>query len=128
MGFGADAGDLRLPSGVAPFSIYSNSTGNGTWSVSVESKDSVAFNLSSPANRLFAWVENGDSSGNTTTSLDVDVDVVGGNVTVNGIIPQGAKMKVVYQRARYNETQPWANVSQVEGLGGEWEVVGMTLA
>lgn len=76
MGFGADAGDLRIPSSVAPFSISSNSTGNGTWTVTVESKDGVAFNLYSPANRIFAWVESGATSGNTT-SVDVDVEVVG---------------------------------------------------
>lgn len=126
VGFGADAGDLRLPSGVAPFSISSNSTGNGTWTVNVENKDGVAFNLSSPANRLFAWIESGDASGNTT-SVGVDVEVVGENVTVAGALPQGATINVVYQRARANDSQPWLNVSQVAGLGADWELVGMTL-
>lgn len=128
MGIGSDAGDLRLPSGVAPVDVSSNSTGNGTWTVSVESKDGVAFDLSSPANRLLAWVDTGDSSdGNRTTVEDVEVEVVGGSVTVRGAVPLGTTVKVVYQRARSNETQPWLNVSQAEGLKGGWEAVGTTL-
>lgn len=103
---------------------------NGTWTVTVESKDGVAFNLSSPANRLLAWVESDDTSGSgNTTALDVDVVIEGGDVRVpaGAVLPRGATIHVVYQRARSNETQPWLNVSQVEGLGAEWEMVGTTL-
>ncbi|TRM68440.1 glycoside hydrolase family 43 protein [Schizophyllum amplum] len=123
MGFGAEAGDLRWPHGVAPLTVAAAvASGNGsagtTWTVSVESASGAAFNLSHPSNRLLAWVE-----GNNATA--VEVEVVGGNVTVGG--KPGGEVKVVYQRARANETEPWRNVSQAESIWSDWDVVATTL-
>ncbi|KAL1704349.1 glycoside hydrolase family 43 protein [Schizophyllum commune] len=127
MGFGSEAGDLRWPSGVAPLTIsasvaegntteLTNSSASTAWTVTVSSASGAAFDLSQPGNRLFAWVEGDEAA---------QVQVNGSTVTVGGK-PAG-DVKVVYQRARVNETEPWRNVSQAESIGAEWEFVATTL-
>ena len=93
-----------------------NSSASTAWNVTVSSASGAAFDLSQSGNRLFAWVEGDDTA---------EVQVNGSTVTVYGN-PAG-DLKVVYQRARVNETEPWRNVSQAESIGAEWEFVATTL-
>ncbi|KAH9919536.1 glycosyl hydrolase [Fomitopsis serialis] len=116
IGFGADAGDLRLPSGVAPFSIKASplaDPGNGTsrWNVSVHAGSGAPFDLASPQNRV--WAEAADGSA---------VSVEGSIVTVAGA-KSGESVRVVYQRARSNATEPWVDVAQSRGLAWELSTV-----
>ncbi|KAH7106310.1 glycoside hydrolase family 43 protein [Auriculariales sp. MPI-PUGE-AT-0066] len=116
MGFGSNAGDLRVPSGVAPYSIAAKKTAGSQWSVQVKSSGGTALDLSNPKNRLYAWVE----------GADAQVSVEGGKVTVTGGAAK-AKLFVQYQTARWNATEPWANVTQTQQLGKSWTAVQTTL-
>ncbi|KZV61333.1 glycoside hydrolase family 43 protein [Peniophora sp. CONT] len=118
MGFGADAGDLRVPAGVAPYEISAkkNSKGNDTWEVTVKSAQGASFDLSSPQNRIRAEL----------------VGAANATVTVNGStisVPEGTEgqVRVYYERKRANETLPWAEVVQFEGLVGAGKTVSTTI-
>ena len=78
--------------------------------MSVTSASGAAFDLANPLNRVRAEVVGG---------ADVSVQVSGAHVTVAGAgAKKGAtKVRLVYERARANDTAPWAVVSQFRGVG-----------
>ncbi|KAI0757318.1 glycoside hydrolase family 43 protein [Daedaleopsis nitida] len=121
MGAGAEAGDLRLPSGVAPLAIKAAKAGDG-YDVAVTSASGAAFNLANPLNRVSAEVVGG--------SAEVSVQVSGAHITVaggsTGAKKGATKVRLVYERARANATSPWAAVSQFRGVG-EGEAVETTI-
>ncbi|TFK93542.1 glycoside hydrolase family 43 protein [Polyporus arcularius HHB13444] len=110
LGFGADAGDLRLPSGVAPLYIQAKGGRNGTYEMSVTSASGATFDLANLINRVTAEVVSGGDG--------VSVQVDGGLVTVDGAAkgPGRTKVKLVYERARSNSTAPWSPVSQFRAV------------
>jgi hypothetical protein len=114
MGFGADAGDLRWPAGVAPLSVQTKSAGSGQWEVEVVSASGVKFDLAHPGNRLWA-----DLNGQGVVSVN------GSTVNVEGTRKRG-EIQVVYQRARANATDAWAEVVQFRRVE-EGNVVGTTI-
>ncbi|KAH8928484.1 glycoside hydrolase family 43 protein [Atractiella rhizophila] len=105
------AGDLRIPSGVAPFSIsVDRNPGKGEYKVAVKDAQGVEFDLRNPSNRVAV--------------IDIEGNEVG---TVNGSsvsLNEGVKGEVSfrYQRARWNVSEPWSNVKQGQGLEG-WKFV-----
>ena len=109
LGFGADAGDLRFPSGVAPLSMKVENGQDGTHVITVRSASGAKFDLSNPINRI--TVEAGDGA---------TAEVHGALITVNGSATLKARgestIRVVYERARSNETAPWLPVSQTRGI------------
>ncbi|KZV86105.1 glycoside hydrolase family 43 protein [Exidia glandulosa HHB12029] len=118
VGFGPSAGDLRLPRGVAPFSIAAKPSSASAWDVTVRSASGAEFDLANPGNRLLAWVEG---------ATGAQVSVQGSTVHVSGATGSNAKLYVRYQRARWNETEPWANVSQSSGIGAKAQFVQTVL-
>lgn len=116
LGFGAGAGDLRFPAGVAPLSIKAAKVQNG-YEVTVANADGGKFDLTNPINRVRAEVVSGSAK----------VQVNGNVVTVDGANLKGkTKVRLVYERARANETVPWSPVSQFRGVG-EGDVVETTI-
>ena len=117
VGFGADAGDLRLPSGAAPISIHAerlHGTENGTtsWNVSVSAASGAQYDITNPQNRV--WVE--DAGNATVVSVD-------GTIVTLADVESGASIRIVYQRARANATEPWADVAQFQDLSNAPTVV-----
>lgn len=119
LGFGPDAGDLRAPTGVAPFSIHTTGSGNGTYNVVVKSATGAGFDLTNPINRISAEVADGGPGVTVYTHGDL--------LVVDGAAGKGkATVRVRYERARSNATAPWSAVSQFRALGDE-EVVETTI-
>ncbi|KAM5532195.1 hypothetical protein V8D89_014151 [Ganoderma adspersum] len=122
LGFGADAGDLRFPLGVAPLSIKAEpaASGNGSYEVVVRSASGAKFDLSNPINRVRVEVSGG------AASATVDGPMV--SVDKGGAKSKGqTTVRFVYERARSNATLPWTPVSQVRGIG-EDDVVDLTIS
>ncbi|TBU47364.1 glycoside hydrolase family 43 protein [Dichomitus squalens] len=109
LGFGPDAGDLRLPSGVAPLSIKTEGGQNGTYEVVVRSASGAKFDLSNPINRVRVEV-----SGGATAQVNGGLVTIDGNATAKS--KGSSTVRVVYERARSNETAPWLAVSQARGI------------
>ena len=89
--------------------------GNGTtsWNVSVSAASGALFDFTNPQNRV--WVE--DAGNATVVSINASV------VTLAGA-ESGATFRIVYQRARANATEPWADVAQFQGLADTPTIVG----
>lgn len=122
LGFGADAGDVRFPLGVAPLSIKAEpaASGNGSYEVVVRSASGAKFDLSNPINRVRVEVSGG------AASATVDGPMV--SVDKGGAKSKGqTTVRFVYERARSNATLPWTPVSQVRGIG-EGDVVDLTIS
>ncbi len=121
LGFGADAGDLRLPLGVAPLSIKAEpaASGNGSYEVVVRSASGAKFDLANPTNRVRVEVAGGASA--TVDGPMVSVDKSGAKVKGQTTV------RFVYERARSNATLAWTPVSQVRGIG-EGDVVDLTVS
>ncbi|KAH9912243.1 glycoside hydrolase family 43 protein [Epithele typhae] len=122
LGFGPDAGDLRLPSGVVPLTLAAKPVANGSsagvreFEVTLKSATGAAFDLGSPLGRVRAEVVQG--GGNVTARM-----ANGSTLVVSG--GSGAQVRLVYERARSNVTAPWLAVSQSR-IGGDVEVVETT--
>ena len=116
MGFGADAGDLRVPAGVAPYSISAKKGGSNMWEVTVKSAKGASLDLSSPQNRIRA-----ELVGNANASVAVNGSTIS--------VPEGTtgELRVYYERARSNATLPWAEVVQFEGHVGAGKTVETTI-
>lgn len=121
LGFGADAGDLRFPLGVAPLSIKVEpaTSGNGSYEVVVRSASGAKFDLANPINRVRVEVAGGASASVDGPMVSVDKD--GANAAAK------TSVRFVYERARSNATLPWTPVSQVRGVG-EGDMVDLTIS
>jgi hypothetical protein len=122
MAMGPAAGDIAFPSNTAPFKIETQAVhgADNQWDITVQAKSGATFDLNSPLNRMQARVIGEDAS-------QVQVSVNGSRVSVTGIKSGGkVEVELVYQRARSNDTLPWADVVQSQGIGAG-EVVSTTL-
>ncbi|KIK60783.1 glycoside hydrolase family 43 protein [Collybiopsis luxurians FD-317 M1] len=119
--FGPDTGDLRLPSGSAPFDMQvartTTTTTNGSDSnylVTVKNRYGVELDLENAANRVRVLV-NGTEVANGTSDISLDG------------VENGSQVTFRYQRARFNASEPWLDVKQFQGLAGEtWVEVNIT--
>jgi hypothetical protein len=130
VGFGADAGDLRLPSGVAPFTVTATPmkiavNGTRAWNVSVHTAGGTSYDLANPQNRLWATLD--------LPMHGASVIVNGSVVTIEGLPTTDehdtarTQVRVAYQRARANATLPWADVVQFQGVVQPGAIVGVNI-
>ncbi|KAF5387287.1 hypothetical protein D9757_006868 [Collybiopsis confluens] len=119
--FGSTAGDLRLPSGSAPFAIKVTSSNGTDYAVTVKNVYGVDMDLGNPANRVRVLTDgteiNASTNSNSSSILSLeDVEI-------------GSVLTFRYQRARSNASEPWLDVQQFQRLilaGESWVEVNVT--